>query len=104
MTYFPSLTKMIPISREDFAYDVIKEAILGGDLLPSQKISLTDLAKSLGVSIIPGPSPLPMRGRIFLKRYQRSAYHPLPHGRTGNAVGCTQFYRKRNSHTLLISG
>jgi DNA-binding GntR family transcriptional regulator len=53
MTYFPSLTKMIPISREDFAYDVIKEAILGGDLLPSQKISLTDLAKSLGVSIIP---------------------------------------------------
>lgn len=48
-----SLTKMVPLSREDFAYDAIKEAILGGDLLPSQKISLTDLAKNLGVSIIP---------------------------------------------------
>ena len=53
MTNFPSLTKMVPLSREDFAYDAIKEAILGGDLLPSQKISLTDLARNLGVSIIP---------------------------------------------------
>jgi DNA-binding GntR family transcriptional regulator len=44
---------MVPLSREDFAYDAIKEAILGGDLLPSQKISLTDLARNLGVSIIP---------------------------------------------------
>ncbi len=53
MANFPSLTKTVPLSREDFAYDAIKEAILGGDLLPSQKISLTDLAKNLGVSIIP---------------------------------------------------
>ena len=53
MANFPSLIKTVPLSREDFAYEVIKEAILSGDLLPSQKISLTDLAKNLGVSIIP---------------------------------------------------
>ena len=53
MTNFPSLTKMVPLSREDFAYEAIREAILSGDLLPSQKISLTDLARNLGVSIIP---------------------------------------------------
>ena len=53
MTNFPSLIKTVPLSREDFAYEAIKEAILGGDLLPSQKISLTDLARDLGVSIIP---------------------------------------------------
>jgi len=53
MTNFPSLIKTVPLSREDFAYEAIKEAILSGDLLPSQKISLTDLARNLGVSIIP---------------------------------------------------
>jgi len=53
MINFPSLTKMVPLSREDFAYEAIREAILSGDLLPSQKISLTDLARNLGVSIIP---------------------------------------------------
>jgi len=53
MNNIPSLTKTTPLSREDFAYDAIKEAILSGELLPNQKISLTDLAKNLGVSIIP---------------------------------------------------
>ncbi len=53
MNNIPSLTKTVPLSREDFAYDAIKEAILSGELLPNQKISLTDLAKNLGVSIIP---------------------------------------------------
>lgn len=53
MTNFPSLVKTVPLSREDFAYEAIREAILSGDLLPSQKISLTDLARNLGVSIIP---------------------------------------------------
>lgn len=48
-----SLTKAAPLSREDFAYEAIKEAILDGELLPNQKISLTALAQSLGVSIIP---------------------------------------------------
>ncbi len=48
-----SLAKAAPLSREDFAYDTIREAILSGDLLPNQKISLTALAQSLGVSIIP---------------------------------------------------
>jgi DNA-binding GntR family transcriptional regulator len=53
MVLIPSLTKNAPLSREDFAYEAIKEAILSGELLPNQKISLTDLARSLGVSIIP---------------------------------------------------
>jgi DNA-binding GntR family transcriptional regulator len=53
MINIPALTKPNFLSREDFAYDAIKEAILSGELLPSQRISLTDLAKNLGVSIIP---------------------------------------------------
>ncbi|MCJ7695737.1 MAG: GntR family transcriptional regulator [Anaerolineaceae bacterium] len=53
MNLLPSLAKAAPLSREDFAYETIKEAILGGELLPNQKISLTSLAQSLGVSIIP---------------------------------------------------
>jgi DNA-binding GntR family transcriptional regulator len=53
MTNIPSFTKTTYLSREDYSYDAIKEAILSGELLPSQKISLTDLAKNLGVSIIP---------------------------------------------------
>ncbi len=48
-----SLTNNVPLSREDFAYESIKEAIVGGELLPNQKISLTELARKLGVSIIP---------------------------------------------------
>lgn len=42
-----------PQLKEDFAYDRIKEAILGGDLRPNQQISLSTLSKQLGVSIIP---------------------------------------------------
>ncbi len=42
-----------PQLKEDFAYDMIKEAILGGDLRPDQQISLSTLSKQLGVSIIP---------------------------------------------------
>ena len=42
-----------PPLREEFAYEAIKEAILGGDLLPNQKISLSSMAESLGISIIP---------------------------------------------------
>jgi DNA-binding GntR family transcriptional regulator len=53
MNNIPILTKNAPISREDYAYDAIKEAILSGELLPGQKISLTELARNLGVSIIP---------------------------------------------------
>jgi len=48
-----SLTRNVPLSREDFAYESIKEAIVSGELLPNQKVSLTELAKKLGVSIIP---------------------------------------------------
>lgn len=53
MNTLPSLAKAAPLLREDFAYETIKEAILGGELLPNQKISLTALAQSLGISIIP---------------------------------------------------
>jgi len=53
MNTLPSLAKTAPLLREDFAYENIKEAILGGELLPNQKISLTALAQSLGISIIP---------------------------------------------------
>jgi len=49
----PLLNKETPPSREEFAYEKIKEAILFGDLRPNQKISLTSLAESLGISIIP---------------------------------------------------
>ena len=49
----PSLIKNTPPSREDYAYEAIKEAILSGELLPNQKISLSGLARKLGVSIIP---------------------------------------------------
>ena len=48
-----SLIKNTPPSREDYAYEAIKEAILSGELLPNQKISLSGLARKLGVSIIP---------------------------------------------------
>jgi DNA-binding GntR family transcriptional regulator len=45
MNNIPILTKNAPISREDYAYDAIKEAILSGELLPGQKISLTELGQ-----------------------------------------------------------
>lgn len=48
-----SFSKSVPLSREDFAYESIKEAIVSGELMPNQKVSLTELAKKLGVSIIP---------------------------------------------------
>jgi len=53
MNTFTSLTKEAPPLREEFAYETIKEAILCGDLLPNQIISLSSLARSLGISIIP---------------------------------------------------
>lgn len=76
MTTFPSLTKNIPLSREDFAYESIKEAIIGGDLLPNQKISLTDLAKNLGVSIIPVNSAI---GRLTSEGLIRQDPHHSPY-------------------------
>jgi DNA-binding GntR family transcriptional regulator len=76
MTTFPLLTKNIPLSREDFAYEAIKEAIVSGDLLPSQKISLTDLAKNLGVSIIPVNSAI---GRLTSEGLIRQDPHHSPY-------------------------
>lgn len=48
-----SSQKYMPQSKEDFAYDTIREAILSGDLEPNQQISLSGLSKELGISIIP---------------------------------------------------
>lgn len=48
-----SSKKFTPQLKEEFAYESIKEAIIGGDLKPKQQISLSSLAKNLGVSIIP---------------------------------------------------
>jgi len=76
MTIFPSLTKSIPLSREDFAYEAIKEAIISGDLLPSQKISLTDLSRNLGVSIIPVNSAI---GRLTSEGLIRQDPHHSPY-------------------------
>lgn len=45
--------KYLPQLKEEFAYETIKEAILSGELVPNQQISLSGLAKELGVSIIP---------------------------------------------------
>lgn len=53
MTILQSFSKETPPLREEFAYDTIKEAILAGDLLPNQKISLSSMAESMGISIIP---------------------------------------------------
>ena len=49
-----SITKNKPPQlKEDFAYDMIREAILSGELRPNQQISLSALSKQLGISIIP---------------------------------------------------
>ncbi len=53
MTILRSFSKEAPPLREEFAYEAIKEAILAGDLLPNQKISLSSMAESMGISIIP---------------------------------------------------
>jgi len=71
-----SLTNNVPLSREDFAYESIKEAIVSGELLPNQKISLTDLAKKLGVSIIPVNSAV---GRLASEGLIRQDPHHSPY-------------------------
>lgn len=53
MSILQPFSKEKPPLREEFAYDAIKEAILAGDLLPNQKISLSSMAESMGISIIP---------------------------------------------------
>lgn len=76
MTTIPSFTKNVPLSREDFAYEAIKEAIISGELLPNQKVSLTDLAKNLGVSIIPVNSAV---GRLTSEGLIRQDPHHSPY-------------------------
>jgi DNA-binding GntR family transcriptional regulator len=46
------LQKKIP-SREDLVYEALKDSILSGQFKPSEVINQTDLARQLGVSIIP---------------------------------------------------
>jgi DNA-binding GntR family transcriptional regulator len=50
---FGSTNNKPPQLKEDFAYEMIKEAIISGELRPNQQISLSTLSKQLGVSIIP---------------------------------------------------
>ena len=71
-----SLINNVPPSREDFAYDAIKEAILSGELLPNQKISLSDLANKLGISIIPVNSAI---GRLVAAGLVRQDPHHSPY-------------------------
>jgi len=71
-----SLNNNVPPSREDFAYDSIKEAILSGELLPNQKISLSDLANKLGISIIPVNSAV---GRLVAEGLVRQDPHHSPY-------------------------
>ena len=42
-----------PPSREEYAYAVLREGILNGDFLPDQVISQSEIARQLGISIIP---------------------------------------------------
>lgn len=71
-----SFDRNVPLSREDFAYAAIKEAIMSGELLPNQKISLTDLSKKLGVSIIPVTSAV---GRLSSEGLIRQDPHHSPY-------------------------
>lgn len=71
-----SFDRNVPLSREDFAYESIKEGIVSGELLPNQKISLTDLAKKLGVSIIPVNSAI---GRLSSEGLIRQDPHHSPY-------------------------
>jgi len=47
------LTATPPISREEFAYQQIKNAIINGKLAPGESLVQTRIAKQLGVSAIP---------------------------------------------------
>lgn len=76
MTAIPSFEKNLPLSREDFAYEAIKEAILSGELAPSQKISLRELANNLGVSIIPVNTAV---GRLISEGLIRQDPHHSPY-------------------------
>ena len=68
--------KFAPQLKEEFAYDSIKEAILSGELAPNQQISLTSLAKNLGVSIIPVNNAI---RRLISEGLVRQAPHHSPY-------------------------
>lgn len=42
-----------PPSREEYAYTVLREGILSGRFLPEQVISQSEIARQLGISVIP---------------------------------------------------
>src|SRR5687768_2584575 len=46
-------TKLNITSREDQVYEAIKESILRGDFKPNEVVSQSEIARQLGVSIIP---------------------------------------------------
>ncbi len=47
------LKKKTITSREDLVYEAVKESVLAGQLKPKEMISQSDIARQLGVSVIP---------------------------------------------------
>lgn len=42
-----------PPSREEYAYNVLRDAILSGEFLPNQTVNQNEIARQLGISVIP---------------------------------------------------
>lgn len=42
-----------PLSKEDFAYERLREAVLSGELVAGETLVQTEIARRLGVSVIP---------------------------------------------------
>jgi DNA-binding GntR family transcriptional regulator len=44
---------LAPLSKEDFAYERLREAVLSGELVAGETLVQTEIARKLGVSVIP---------------------------------------------------
>lgn len=58
MSYNFLTTDKPPVSKEEYAYSVLRDAILSGQLRPGQELVQTEIAQALGIS------PIPVRGAI----------------------------------------
>jgi DNA-binding GntR family transcriptional regulator len=64
----------VPLSKEDFAYEKIREAILSGDLVAGETLVQTKIARDLGVSVIPVRAAV---RRLMAERFvTQEHYHP----------------------------
>lgn len=52
-TWWNAPSAVLPVSKEDFVYETLRELILSGQLKPNESISQVDIAGKLGVSPIP---------------------------------------------------